>query len=116
MSQKICMYRGCDAPATQKHLCRMHYTKWPYFRFLAGDPITQRRTRPDGYIDAMVDGIWALEHRLVMTREMGRLLETAEVVVANNGDYSDCRPENLRITDRKTLHHERSVADWVKFL
>lgn len=108
---KQCMYRGCDAPAVQRHLCRMHYTVWPYFRFLQGDKITERRTRPEGYVDAMVGGIWALEHRLVMTKHLGRLLEHSEIVVAKDGDYSNVTLENLLVTDRKTLHAMRKNGE-----
>jgi hypothetical protein len=98
-----CLWVGCNAWAVQRRLCRLHYTYWPYFRYLRGDAISETRIRRDGYVEAMVDHIWALEHRLVMTRIQGRLLESYEIVSWKDGDKTNNAPENLFLTDRASL-------------
>ena len=53
-----------------------------------------------------------LEHRIVMERELGRVLERHEVVHHLNGDPSDNRPENLAVmtqAEHARLHHEESI-------
>lgn len=102
-----CLYPECDAPAKQRRLCRLHYTWWPYFRYMRGDPISQRRLRRDGYVEAMVDGIWALEHRLIITRELQRLLERAEIITHIDGNRANNKRENLRMTSQQELADER---------
>lgn len=94
-----CMFPQCDAPAKQHRLCRMHYTIWPYHMFLHGDKITERRIIR-GYVEARVDGVWALEHRLLMTRKMGRLLEHSEIIQWKDGNTQNNDLENLVLTSR----------------
>ena len=98
-----CIYPECDAPATAHRLCRIHYTVWPYHMFLHGDKITERRVTRDGYVEARVDGVWALEHRLVMTRELGRFLDHAEIVQWKDGNCQNNEPSNLEIVNRKVI-------------
>lgn len=47
-----------------------------------------------------------MQHRLVMERQIGRLLERWEVVHHHNGDRADNRPENLELMPDQA-HHMR---------
>jgi len=104
----------CDAWAVQLGLCRLHYYQWPFWCYLNGVEIEERRVRPlDGYVEARVDGIWALYHRLVFTRELGRMLETSEIVAFIDGDPANVSRSNMVLTDRLGawhIKHEREKA------
>lgn len=52
---------------------------------------------------------WHFEHRVVMSRTLGRPFQRDEHVHHINGDKTDNRPENLRVLSRqahKTLHND----------
>jgi hypothetical protein len=100
-SARVCLYRGCDAPGIQKHLCRLHYGWWPYELYIHGEPIEHYQRTKNGYIEAMVGGIWALEHRLILARELGRRLEHSEVVIHLDDDNTNNERSNLLLTDRR---------------
>jgi hypothetical protein len=97
----ICLYRGCDAPGIQKHLCRLHYGWWPYELYIHGEPIEHWQRTPAGYIEARVGGIWALEHRLIIAKELGRRLEHSEIIIHLDYDNSNNERSNLQLTDRR---------------
>jgi HNH endonuclease len=99
--RKVCLYRGCDAPGIQRHLCRLHYGWWPYELYIHGEPIEAWQHTPNGYVEARVGGIWALEHRLILAKQLGRRLEHNEVVVHRDGDRTNNDPSNLWLTDRR---------------
>jgi hypothetical protein len=101
VKRKVCLYRGCDAPGIQRHLCRLHYGWWPYELYIHGEPIEARKRIPTGYVEAMVGDIWALEHRLILARELGRRLEHNEVVIHLDGDRANNERSNLLLTDRR---------------
>lgn len=58
--------------------------------------------RPDGY---------ALEHRLIMARMIGRPLDRAEVVHHKNGLPDDNRPENLELIGTQSDHMRHHNAE-----
>lgn len=66
---------------------------------------------PDGYVyihrpdhpNATMEG-YVMEHRLVAEEEIGRLLESKEVVHHLNGVKDDNRPENLQVLPDQAAH------------
>lgn len=99
--KRSCAWVGCNADAVTHGLCTTHVGTWPYKLYLGGANITERKVDGAGYIRARVGGVWALEHRLVATRMMNRLLVTSEIVWWRNGDKTDNDPTNLEIISRK---------------
>jgi len=53
---------------------------------------------------------WALEHRVVMAKALGRTLLPSEEVDHINSDRQDNRPENLQVLD-KAAHRKKTGAD-----
>jgi len=99
MSRK-CAWAGCDAPEVTKRLCETHLYPWPFERYIHGAIPTAMRTRPDGYVELEIDGLWAMQHRLIMAKELGRQLEHSEVIVHLDGDRSNNDRDNLMLTDK----------------
>jgi 5-methylcytosine-specific restriction endonuclease McrA len=75
------------------------------------------RTTGDGYVLIWEPDFgppswrgWALEHRVVMAKALGRTLLPSEEVDHINSDRQDNRPENLQVLD-KAAHRKKTGAD-----
>lgn len=95
-----CLY--CDAPQNALGLCKFHWQRW-YKR----TPMEMPRGRPSyGWVDSGYRHISTPdrgeieEHRYIMEKHLGRILETDECVHHKNHDKLDNRLENLEVIDR----------------
>lgn len=84
-----------------------------------------KKHRPDGYVRIVVPPdypapcdhgstgtAYALEHRVVMEKHLGRYLERREVVHHINGDPSDNNIDNLQLFESQSDHISIGHSKW----
>ena len=97
---RTCAWVGCDAFEYNHRLCETHLYPWPFERYIHGAEPTGRRVRADGYVEIEIDGLWAVEHRMIMARELKRHLLHSEVIVHLDGNRANNDRGNLWLTDK----------------
>lgn len=134
----MCRVEGCNKRKQARGMCGMHYKRWE----IHGTPgdgastrpsVTTRKARADigerrindqGYVSVRMatgDPIakanrWALEHRVIMSQNLGRLLLPSEEVHHKNGIRDDNRLENLELWVRSQPPGARAVdlVEWAR--
>ncbi|PWT70573.1 MAG: hypothetical protein C5B60_11900 [Chloroflexi bacterium] len=109
-----CKESGCDRNATVKGWCHKHYLHWWWHN--KRDPLKKPRPKAkngEGHIDkagyryiTTLDHRKIAEHRIVMTKILGRALTRSEVVHHLDGNKLNNHPSNLQLMDR-TAHSKQ---------
>jgi len=116
-----CSFDGCDRQVGRHGLCRRHRSQQLANGVLK--PI-RKKTRADGtgtinkdgYVSIGSNGLYELEHRLVMAGLLGRPLYPNENVHHINGVKDDNSPENLElwVTSQPSGQRPEDLIQWAK--
>jgi hypothetical protein len=68
----------------------------------------------NGYIRVRVEGRWIYEHRHVMESNLGRALNSREVVHHINGDRTDNHIENLAVMTKSEHDRIGTARRWAR--
>lgn len=121
---KVCSIESCTSLVSCRGWCEKHYQRWrkhgdPIFLKIA--PRGSGSKTKQGYIDHYVPNHpnangqgRILEHRLVMSKILGRPLVDDEEVHHKNGVRDDNRPENLELWSKSQPAGQR-VSDLIEW-
>jgi len=73
-------------------------------------------TAPNGYHYTRVNGKFRLTHHIIAEQVLGRAIASDETVRFVDGDRSNHRPDNIKVTKRKTSDAGKLAAIEAKIL
>src|SRR3990167_5465493 len=121
-STRSCSVEGCKREYCGKGLCGLHYMRMKR-KGEVGSVVPKNHQKgfvgyktSSGYlVSRHPDGRYALTHRIIMEKILGRPLKRFEQVHHLNGIRSDNRPENLElwVKPQQAGRRLQDLLDWV---